>query len=155
MQRSPSRGTRSRAGFVPAPLAFLRAAPAGLILGLALATTTCLLLAGCSPGAEYPSLFPAVHDMPPPRSDQTINPLEVQKTTEDLISERDRLNAQAPQTAPGKSPTNTAKDNVTGSVTAAKTAIRKHTPQHAAAPSATTASAQGAGVQAAGADPKP
>jgi hypothetical protein len=116
---------------------------------------TCLLLAGCSPGAEYPSLFPAVHDMPPPRSDQTMNPLQVQKTTEDLISERDRLNAQAPLPAPGKSPTNAAKDSVTGSVTTAKTANRKHVPQRAVAAPATTASAQGAGMQAAGADPKP
>jgi hypothetical protein len=83
-----------------------------------------------------------------------MSPLELQKTTEDLISERDRLNAQAPQNAQGKNPTNTAKDKVTGSVTTAKTP--KGAPhQAAAAPPATTASAQGAGVQAAGADPKP
>jgi hypothetical protein len=133
-------------------LAILRAAPAGL----ALATVTCLLLAGCSPGADFPALFPAVHDMPPPRTDQTMNPLEVQKATEDLISERDRLNAQAPQNAPGKSPTNTAKDKVTGSIATSKGAIPKGAPhQAAAAPPATTASAQGAGMQAAGADPKP
>ena len=84
-----------------------------------------------------------------------MNPLEVQKTTEDLISERDRLNAQAPQPAPGKSPANAAKDSVTGSVKTAKTAVHKHAPQEAAAAPATTASAQGAGMQAAGTDPKP
>jgi hypothetical protein len=110
---------------------------------------TCLLLAGCSPGADFPSLFPAVHDTPPPRIEPTMNPLELQKATEDLISERDRLNAQAPQQ--GK---NAAKDKVTGSV--AKTTTPKGAPQQAAvAPPATTASAQGAGIQAAGADPKP
>ena len=32
------------------------------------------------------------------------------QATEDLISQRDRLNAQAPQPAPGKNATNTAKD---------------------------------------------
>jgi hypothetical protein len=134
-------------------LAILRAAPAGL----ALATMTCLSLAGCSPGAEYTtpatSLFPAIHDTPPPRADQPMNSLELQKTTEDLISQRDRLNAQAPQNAPGKNATNTAKDKVTGSV--AKGAVPKGAPQQAAAQPATTASAQGAGMQAAGADPKP
>jgi hypothetical protein len=132
-------------------LAFLRAAP----VGLALATVTCLLLAGCSPGVEVPSTFPTVLNTPPPRSDQPMNALEVQKTTEDLISERDRLNAQAPQPAPGKTPANNAKDSVTGSVTTAKSAARKHAPQRAPAAPATTASAQGAGMQAAGADPKP
>jgi hypothetical protein len=133
-------------------MAILRAAPAGLIPGLALATLTCLLLAGCSPGADFPSLFPAVHDTPPPRADVPMNSLELQKATEDLITQRDRLNAQAPQQ--GKNATNTAKDKVTGSV--AKTASPKGAPQQAAAaPPATTASAQGAGMQAAGADPKP
>jgi hypothetical protein len=143
-------------------LAFPRAAPAGLIPGLALATVTCLLLAGCSPGADFrssggdfPALFPTVHDTPPPRTEAPMTPLELQKATEDLITERDRLNAQAPQNAPGKNATNTAKDKVTGSITA-KAAIPKGAAhQAAAAPPATTASAQGAGMQAAGADPKP
>jgi hypothetical protein len=129
---------------------------------LALATVTCLLLAGCSPGADFrspggdfPALFPAVHDTPPPRAEAPMTPLELQKTTEDLISERDRLNAQAPQNAPGKNATNTAKDKPTGSITA-KAAGPKSAPHQAAATQpATTASAQGAGVQAAGADPKP
>jgi len=160
VQWSRSRRTRTRAGFVPAHVAILRAAKAGLIPGLALATMTCLLLGGCSPGTDFPSLFPAVRDMPPPRTDPTMNPLELQKATEDLISERDRLNAQAPPNAQGKNATNTAKDKVTGSV--AKTTTSKRAPQQAAAapPPATTASAQGAGMagagmQAAGADPKP
>jgi hypothetical protein len=154
VQRSRSGRTGTCAGSVPAPLAFLRAAPAGSIRGLALATMTCLLLAGCSPGADFPALFPAVHDTPPPRTDPTMSPLELQKATENLISERDRLNAQAPQNPQGKNPANTAKDKVTGSVTTAK--IAKGAPRQAVdAPPATTASAQGAGVQAAGADPKP
>ncbi len=58
-------------------------------------------ISGCSPGADYPSLFPAVHDMPPPRDDTTMNPLQVQQATEDLISERNHLSAgtQASQQA--------------------------------------------------------
>ncbi|HEY1983485.1 MAG TPA: hypothetical protein VGH13_25665 [Xanthobacteraceae bacterium] len=60
-----------------------------------------LAVSGCSPGADYPSLFPAVHDMPPPRNDTTMNPLQVQQATEDLISERNHLSGgtQAPQQA--------------------------------------------------------
>jgi hypothetical protein len=72
-----------------------RLAAALIAAGMALAVS------GCSPGADYPSLFPAVHDMPPPRNDTTMNPLQVQQATEDLISERNHLSAgtQAPQQA--------------------------------------------------------
>jgi hypothetical protein len=64
-----------------------------------------LAVAGCSPGADYPSpsIFPAVHDMPPPRNDTTMNPLQVQQATEDLISERNHLTAQA--SSPGSQAT--------------------------------------------------
>ena len=75
-----------------------------------IAAATVLAVSGCSPGADYPSVFspardappfPAVHDMPPPRDDTTMNPLQVQQATEDLISERNHLSAgtQAPQQA--------------------------------------------------------
>jgi hypothetical protein len=66
-----------------------------------IAAATVLAVSGCSPGADYPSLFPAVHDMPPPRSDTTMDPLQVQQATEDLITERNHLSAgtQAPQQA--------------------------------------------------------
>ncbi|HEX4408322.1 MAG TPA: hypothetical protein VH206_06085 [Xanthobacteraceae bacterium] len=56
------------------------------------AIAVCLAVSACSPGADYPTLFPAVHDMPPPRAEAPLNPVQVQQTTEDLISERDRLN---------------------------------------------------------------
>ena len=55
----------------------------------------CFLLSACSPGADYPSLFPAVHDIPPPRSDAPLDRNQVQQATEDLISARDRLSAEA------------------------------------------------------------
>jgi len=66
-----------------------------------IAAATVLAVSGCSPGADYPSLFPAVHDMPPPRNDTTMDPLQVQQATEDLITERNHLSAgtQAPQQA--------------------------------------------------------
>ena len=155
-----------RAGMKPAPSAFLCAPP----LGLALAVAACLL-AGCSSSAvtEYPgSIFPAVQDKPPQRADTPMTQVEVQKATEDLISQRDRLNAQAPSSAPqtpqnaqakGTAATTPAKADTTGTI-AKKTLRRRAAQQAAASPSATTASAQGAGmqaagVQAAGADLKP
>ncbi len=64
-----------------------------------IAVTAAMAVSGCSPGADYPSLFPAVHDMPPPRSDTTMDPLQVQQATEDLISQRNHLSGgtQVPQ----------------------------------------------------------
>jgi len=73
-----------------------------------LGAITCLVLGACSPGADYPSLFPAVHDIPPPRSDQPLDRNQVQQATEDLISARDRLSAEA-QGAQGKNAGSSAK----------------------------------------------
>jgi hypothetical protein len=52
-------------------------------------------MSGCSPGADYPSIFPAVHDMPPPRADTPMDANQVQQATEDLISDRNRLSAES------------------------------------------------------------
>ena len=52
-------------------------------------------MSGCSPGADYPSLFPAVHDMPPPRADTPMDANQVQQATEDLITDRNRLSAES------------------------------------------------------------
>jgi hypothetical protein len=89
-----------------------------------------------------------------------MNSVEVQKATEDLITDRDRLNAQAPpsqaQATPGP-----AKDKGTAKTASTAAVKPKHRPakgapqQTAAVPPATTASAQGAGMQAAGSDLKP
>jgi len=87
---------------MPASLAPRRAAAF-----LALAAVACLVLAACSPGADYPSLFPSVHDIPPPRTDTPLDSNQVQQATEDLISVRDRLSAEA-QDAHGKNSTNSA-----------------------------------------------
>ena len=71
---------------------------------LALAALACLVLVACSPGADYPSLFPSVHDLPPPRTDTTLDSNQVQQATEDLITARDRLSTEA-QEAQGKTST--------------------------------------------------
>ena len=70
-------------------------------LFLASTAAACLLLAACSPGADYPSLFPAVHDIPPPRTDTPLDANQIQQATEDLITARDRLNTDA-QSGQGK-----------------------------------------------------
>jgi len=78
-----------------------------VLVALAFASAAALLLSGCSPGADYPSIFPAVHDMPPPRADAPLDSLEVQRATEDLITARDHLSAemQGQAKAPTNSPT--------------------------------------------------
>jgi hypothetical protein len=86
------------------PPSFAPWRPAAFVV---LAAIPCLILAACSPGADYPSLFPAVHDIPPPRTDTPLNSNQVQQATEDLISARDRLSAEA-QGGQGKNATNSA-----------------------------------------------
>lgn len=58
---------------------------------LPIATAAALLLSGCSADLG----FPAVHDMPSPRSDATLTPDQVKQATDDLQSQRDRLNTEA------------------------------------------------------------
>ena len=65
-----------------------------VIAAFAIIAPAALALAGCSPGADYPSIFPAVHDMPPPRADTPMDPNQVQQATEDLITDRNRLSAE-------------------------------------------------------------
>jgi hypothetical protein len=84
------------------------------------------LAAGCSPGADYPSIFPAVHDMPPPRAEAPLDPQQVQRATEDLIGDRNRLNGEA-QGAPGKASANPA-PKPPNSATAAKKTPAKPSP---------------------------
>ena len=74
---------------------------------LGLAAIVCLILAACSPGADYPSLFPSVHDIPPPRTDTPLDTNQVQQATEDLISARDHLSAES-QGAQAKNSTSSA-----------------------------------------------
>lgn len=65
-----------------------------ILAALALLASAALPAAGCSP-VSYPSLFPAVEQSPPPRADTPMDANQVQQATEDLISDRDRLSAEA------------------------------------------------------------
>jgi hypothetical protein len=72
-----------------------------------------VLLSGCASDTT----FPAVHDMPAARSETKLTPDQIKQATDDLISDRDRTEAQA-STPPA----------TTGSV-----AQRKPAPAHPAA----------------------
>ncbi len=110
---------------------------------LAFAAAAAALVSSCSPGADYPSLFPAVHDMPPPRADTTLDPAQVQQATEDLISARDHLNSEAPLAGPDKPSGVAAK---TGAKPGAKSKPATASPNNDAAATRT---------QTAGAESKP
>jgi len=115
------------------------AAPIALVCAVA----ACLALSACSPGVDYPSIFPAVHDMPPPRTEAPLDAQQVQQATEDLISDRNRLNSEAQstqntQTTQNKTSPSPASKSA-NSVTAAK-----NTPPR---PSPTAAGAQAAGAE--------
>ncbi len=99
-----------------------------LIAGVTIAAATAFVMSACSPGADYPSIFPAIHDMPPPRADTPLDPVQVQQATEDLITARDHLTAESQ--APGqKAPADPA---ATGAIPPAP---KRHTAkvQHATA----------------------
>ena len=53
-----------------------------------------VLLAACSPGAEFPSVL----DNPQPRADKPMSPDQVKEVTNSLISDRDHLSAEAQPT---------------------------------------------------------
>jgi len=86
---------------------------AAAVLVAAIAVTVC----GCSPSADYPSLFPAIHDMPPPRTETTMDADQVQQATEDLITQRNHLSAET-QGGPSK-------DAATPAANAANPAAKK------------------------------
>jgi hypothetical protein len=61
-------------------------ASAGLVVAAA-----AILLSGCS----FDGGFSAVHDMPAARTETLLTPEELQQSTDNLISDRDRLAAMA------------------------------------------------------------
>jgi len=60
------------------------------IAGLA-AVSAALLLSACSSD----NAFPAVHDMPAARTEMKLTPDEIKQATDDLISQRDKTEANA------------------------------------------------------------
>jgi hypothetical protein len=111
---------------------------------LALAAAACFALSGCSPGLDYPSIFPAVHDMPPPRADTPLDANQVQQATEDLITDRNHLNAQAQGSGQGSGQ----------STNASNPPAKKPPASQAPAASSTAPGAAAAGTQTAGAETK-
>jgi hypothetical protein len=107
---------------------------------LAIAVPAAFLVAGC---AEIG--FPAVHDMPAPRADTTMTPDQVKQATDDLVSERDRLNTGSVPNAQAAAPNNAA---AAKKATAAKAAAAKAAAAKAAAVKA-PAAAQNAAPAAA------
>ncbi len=70
--------------------------------------TAGVLLSACStnvgdaqkPGTELPSAhipYPGVHDMPPPRSNSTLNATQQQQAQKDLINVRDAVTSRVQQ----------------------------------------------------------
>ncbi len=120
----------------------------GLLRVVALAAAG-LALAACSPGADYPSLFPAGRDTPPPRADAPLDSLEIQRATEDLISARDHLTAEA-QARAKASP-----NPPTNSPSSASLAASAANPPAKRPPAASTQAAAADGAQAAQPETKP
>lgn len=116
-----------------------------LLAGLALASATAFLVAGCSTD----TIFPAVHDIPAPRPDAPLTAEEVKQATDSLITERDHLSTEM-QTAARPAPV---------AKTAAKTAANTKTgtpKKPPAVPRAATVGPAGAdGTLTAGAETKP
>jgi hypothetical protein len=107
-------------------------------------------LSGCSPGADYPSIFSTDHDPPPPTA--TMNSDQVQQATEGLITDRDHLNAQA-QGAAGQDQSKDNNQNPANPSAKAAAAKKKPARETEAAAGATPASAA-TGAQTAGAESK-
>ncbi len=109
-----------------------------VLAALAVAAAGAAPIAGCSPGADYPSLFPAVQDMPPPRADTTLDPAQVQQATEDLINARDHLNAEAPASSQDKTPDKASATNAAAAKTVPKKKPAAGAPSNSKAAAART-----------------
>jgi hypothetical protein len=62
-----------------------------MLIGVATAAAVGVLLAACSPGADYPGIL----DKPMPRADQPLSPDQVQQATSSLQNDRTQLSSQA------------------------------------------------------------
>lgn len=141
---------RRRGFFTPRALAGFAPAPAVL----ALAAAACLLMCGCSPGVDYPSIFPAIHDMPPPRADAPMDPNQLQQATEDLITDRNHLNAEMQNNGPPKTSANPPVKDLAKSPPPVKSQPAAAGAAAAAAAAGSTQGASGGGAQTAGTETK-
>jgi hypothetical protein len=76
------------------------------IASLALAGLVAFSAVGLLSGCSSDSAFPAIHDMPAARTETKLTPAEVKQATDDLLTDRDRTEAQA-QTPPPPAPATT------------------------------------------------
>jgi hypothetical protein len=83
---------------------------ARVIAGVAVAASIAVLAASCSPGADYPTIL----DRPAPRADQPMSPDQVKQATSSLISDRDRLSAEAQAAQAGTAPAATGSTRPAG-----------------------------------------
>lgn len=124
MSRPRKRASETRQAPVPAPR--------GFVLGAVVAAS--LALCGCASGLNHigdadmtgslaatgdpempaPSLFPAVHDVPPPRAGTTLSDYEQRRLENELIAARDRVMPRA-KTPPRAAPASVAPQNSGGS----------------------------------------
>jgi hypothetical protein len=107
------------------------------VISCAVAVAVCLIVSACSPGADYPSIFPAVQNTPPQRTEAPLDAEQVQQATEDLISDRNRLNSDAQGTQSKTSVSPVPKSKNSAAATAKK-------PTAIPSPAAAAAAAAGA-----------
>ena len=88
-----------------------RTVAARRVAGLALGAAIAALVAGCSPGADYPAIL----DKPAPRAEQTMNPDQVKQATDALISDRTRLSTDAQANQQASAPAATGSTRPAGS----------------------------------------
>jgi len=88
---------------VPSCESAMKRVRAGRVLSVAaIAASAGMLVAGCSPEVG----FPAIHDVPPPRSDTPLTPDQVKQATDDLISARNKLSTGTQNAAPANASPN-------------------------------------------------
>lgn len=104
---------------------------------LAMAAAVAFLVSGCSE-----AIFPAVHDMPAPRTDTTLTPDQVKEVTDNLLNQRDQLGTEA-QAVEQQGTATVAADNAAASATPTNSAA----PAPATASGATPSTGAGAGAK--------
>jgi hypothetical protein len=88
---------------------------------LAAASAVAVLVAACSPGADYPSIL----DKPAPRADQPLSPDQVQQATSSLVNDRTQLSTQAQAAQAGAVASGMAPPPATTGTTPSAGATRK------------------------------
>lgn len=78
--------------------------PARLVIAAAAIFGSVGLLGSCSSALDTPTAYPAIHDMPPPRPEAPMSQQQLKDVTSDLLTERNKLDAEAKPTPPASIP---------------------------------------------------